>query len=685
MDFNTQPNLIQGGDVHRVILNANLDLTNVVGFNDFSDIAIDTLEDIVKTILPLCGPNAVHDLVIYEHLASEFVSNVFSNDGIHILKSIEHMSPLQKYITGYISYISDRVDRASSDGTSTAIYFSSRIIISMLKRMKNYRNEIDSSGVDNVDFNIYANRTAHNLSKLFVNTIENIVNELEKCNIDLNAVSAELKQELIYKLSYTTSKGQEKLSKFVVELFKDLPEELYEHTFYKRAQNETDYDYLVEYPEHDASIKVMASPTTKYNTELGTELVYEDCDLIVVPNWLSDVKPLVDYLLSRDVTAAKRDLELKTTAVKSDQADIDILEDRLHDMPAEDDDDYNEAKSNHLTKLLDKAKAKLNLHVSEMKASQKRVDELPEHERKLVILHNGANDSDMVLLEKTVDPETTTLCRYIVTHPTFQGNPTELQAILSMASVNTTVWKKGDDYKESIIKNVKCHIVGNALMIYNLFETDPESIIHPNFRSKDNVLYNKLATELSNKIASIKITHSQQKDTQELQDFVRIYRMLVCSKIPVLTVGGNTTEHLANINVVNDVMGVVSVAMKYGVVIDLVPKLLSICNQLDDSVVSSDITDILSDYIRLTYNKVEENEPSGLLANQYTYVDDVNETHDIDTEDELLAEIDKVKVVQSFKAITETFRRLLETVPKLITTEQIIVPNSIMKKPEKKE
>jgi hypothetical protein len=240
-----------------------------------------------------------------------------------------------------------------------------------------------------------------------------------------------------------------------------------------------------------------------------------------------------------------------------------------------------------------------------------------------------------------------------------------------MASRPLNDQKTVDDIAESIISNVTCHIKSKELMISNLFELGDDTKLHPNYVSKKHNGYNRLVEDLSARLLNFKRVHQQQCDVQEIKDFTRIYRMMVCSKVPILTVGGNTTEHLANINVVDDVMGVVSVAMRYGVVFDIIPKLATACTQL--SKVSTDIpymfTSILNDFTNLTYGTCINDVPVGkynyVYANEI-YIRDKYDTH--------------VNVVQSYKSIEEMLIRLDETIPKLIMTDRIIVPNSIMNK-----
>lgn len=608
-----QSNVISSNQ--KVILNANLHKTNTVPFDDFAKIAISTLEEINEMILPLCGPTAIHNLMIYEHMSSDFVSNVFSNDGIHNLKSIEHLSPIQTYITGYIIYIAERVDRAAGDGTSTAIYLASNFIIVALKRMVETRKKF--AHLPTIERCKKVNEATHATKDQFINIIDKLMGDIDLCTIDLHDIDIpeETRRKLIYRLAYTTSKGNVKLSQFAVDLFINLPEMLYEQTNYKRAQIETDDDFIIEYPEHDAIVSVNPDPTTKYNKELYTELHHDSCDLIICPHYMEDIEPLLAYIKSR---------------------------------PA----------------------------------------------RPLIVLHNGANDPDMVRLQNEVNNDYVTLCNYIIYHPTFLNNPIEPLSILAMASIDVTEWKTSKDYEDSVITDVKCVIKDKLLHIYNLFTPIGDSPIHPNYINKDNDNYNKLVSELETKLSGFKVSHQQKNITRDITEFTRIYRSLICSKMPVLTVGGSTIEHLANINVVDDVNGAVSVAMKNGVIIDLVPKILDslkhivcITDDVNYGILTkfkakpinmiNEFESIVADFAKLNYTyPVEE-----LNCNKFSHYNKSYVKRNVTNEcNPGNINFDDITVVQSYRAIRETLVRLLETVPKLMIADQVIVPNGVMDK-----
>ena len=597
-----------------VILNANLDLMNVCSFEDFSNITISTLRQINDIIIPLCGPKAIHDLVIYPQMSSQFISNVFSNDGIHILKSIEHMSPIQSYIVNYVRYIAERVDRSAGDGTSTAIFVATNLIIKLFEALVELHKNINVSTEPIMKKNRDIMQLTHALSDEVSMVLHDLRLRLDEIKIDLKELDVDVRSKLIYQLAYTTSKGNHELSQFALTMFLNLPEDLYEQRNYRRSSVETEIDFKIETPEHDAMISVMPSNNTVYNAELFTELFLTNCDLLIYPYFLYDVRILQDYIESRKETDRK-------------------------DIP-------------------------------------------------LVIVYNKINPETLSALERSIDSTLVTLCQYTIFHPVFNDNPIELLTVLAMASIDTTEWKTVSDFENSVIYNVECRLKDRVLFISNMFEAVEDDILHPNYISGSNANYNKLCKELESKIRAMKSAHTQNDNSRELSEFVRIYQNMICSKLPMLIIGGSSTNHLANINIVDDVLGAVSVVMRHGVVLDLIPKLIYLLeNNANESLIRHDFTtkilvDILYEFASLTYGSddtgfdlSDSDAELGLhqiflLASESTWYT-INEDYD------------SIQVVQSYKAIHETITRLIETVPKLISIDKVIVPNSVMNTKEK--
>lgn len=586
----------------KLVLNAHYGHNNIIEFHEFYDVVIATLDDISDTIMSLCGPKALYDLVVYERIHTGLMSNVFSNDGIHILKSIEYMSPIQAFITSYIRYIAEKVEAAAADGTSTAIILSTEFLSRALKVINTIRvnEDLDLKGVmDEIGA----------FSEFVVELFDYLRQFVADCSIDITTAQVDLKKKLIYQLAYTSSKGNDQLASFTVELFAELPELLYEQVNLKRNHTETTEPLSIEYPESDIIINVNPSANTRYNHKLNTELVESNIDLLPVVTMLDSTKvdDLIEYIK--------------------------------------------------------------NVH---------------DQERKLVVLVSGIDESGMMRLERGICHDRVTICRMTYFHPLFVNNPTEVRAILAVAGKSDSPATCASDYSEALIQGVSIRLANRCLYVNDLIpKGEGDSLLHPYFVIPGiHQPYDQLRVELEEQLKELKSAHNSSDLKHELNEFTRIYRMMTCSRFPILVIGGSTVEHLSMVNVVNDVLGVVSVAMKHGVVIDLIPKLDAAFNSipLDSGCYMQAVQESIQYFARLTYQVDEEGPISdGLkpipeeLYSQLFYHDGNWLTIDG-------TNINSIQVVQSCKAIDETFKRLVETVPKLIMADKIIVPNSVMQR-----
>ena len=298
----------------------------------------------------------------------------------------------------------------------------------------------------------------------------------------------------------------------------------------------------------------------------------------------------------------------------------------------------------------------------------------------LIIVYNGINDVDLSKLER-IAGRNVVLCRYLMYHPAFLNNPLELNVAQVISGKKPAIQKNVDEFSRSVIHNVKCRIYGKELFVYGLFDNEG-SIIHPAYFDETNSDYHLLRKSLEERINELKQSHTKNAVAQELNEFVRIYRNLICSKLPILTIGGSTVNHLSNINVVDDVLGVVSVAMKHGVVLDVLPKLqTALFNKTFVDVPSwkTHFRETVEEFCKLTYRN---RTVCTKLENVYESFDELKNFifDQTECEWEILDDdnINKVVVVQSYRAITETLTRLIETIPRLICTDQVIVQNSVV-------
>jgi len=588
------PNQYGGQEVQKHIIDANLDKANVVDFNTFATFAINTLDDIIEIIKPLCGKYALSDMVIYTNVANEFNSNVFSNDGIHVLKSIEFLSPIQSYIVNMIEYIARRVESAAADGTSTAIYFAASYMKKVLETILDNKKYSTDCNIDRLHRNM---KNRSDLVKHVVKELVNIRKYIENITIHPKDVVPETKEFLIRQLAMTTGKGNKILADFAVAIFKDTPEVIYEFSYFKRSSIETEEELMVKYPDYDFCLNVNTSTKTYFNAELHTAVKYENCKLLILPYFITSVAPIIEYI--------------------------------------------NKHKEEHI-----------------------------------VILYKHMNDISQRELETAIDEKYVTLCKHTVSVPNFIENPVELLTLLAMSDKEDYSDLTLEVIEKNIIHDVSCYIKNNDMFVDRACRSIEGSYLHPNFISKDNALFNKFEKELREEIIKLRDGHKQTNNIFLQGEFVRIYRSMVCCRLPILTIGGNSTRHLANINVVEDVIGAVSVAMRYGFVLDGIMKLETAFNE---KVLCNDsfMKDIVSDFKTITYGNtktIKRHDAALFLEAEGYYDQDNKQVFGINKN----LYRDNVQVVQSAKAFDETFRRMIEVIVEITKADRIVVPGGVL-------
>jgi hypothetical protein len=223
------------------------------------------------------------------------------------------------------------------------------------------------------------------------------------------------------------------------------------------------------------------------------------------------------------------------------------------------------------------------------------------------------------------------IVKYLSGIAEFVSNPVEFEAI----RVSTAKSTRECHGKVTVIRPVDVTIKHGLIGINGLIDGKRDgSILHPWLGDEEHVEYAKVEQELRSMI----MRKSHEASNQILkQEASRIYRDLVCPYAPMLIIGGLTNQHLANLDVVKDTMGSISVAMKHGVVVDHLAAMASV-GKMPIAAAADELRDIVKDG-----NKAD------------------------------------FEVVQSAKAFKELFRRMREVLPMLLNVNTVIVPNSIVR------
>jgi chaperonin GroEL (HSP60 family) len=98
----------------RQVLNAHVGMTNVIEQGDIDTTMLKTFATIKATLEDHCGPYGKYAMLVDP--TNPVSQPAFTKDGINILRAMEFVSPIERYVKNTVAYIGSRVERAAGDG-----------------------------------------------------------------------------------------------------------------------------------------------------------------------------------------------------------------------------------------------------------------------------------------------------------------------------------------------------------------------------------------------------------------------------------------------------------------------------------------------------------------------------------------------------------------------------------------
>ena len=295
------PNLPDITGFHRV--------TNILSDVPYYDHVRDTCDQIYDILVDHCGPYATDALIIQENDSRNLKDpyyDIFTKDGIGIVRAIEFSSPIQKHIQYLIAYIGSRVDALSHDGTTTAMMFFTGLLKSY------YAALIDEPNLDRkalvTDF-----RSALSLLR---DTLETSVITIDRLVEDFGISRLQAIRWIAFHQAMIASKGDRELSLAIVEVVETLPKEMYGLFLHTQSRIETDKRFTVKRDDFDFCLSVVSN-LDDMNHHLNTEYLAENCDLIVSEDDLIQGNPGLQ-IIERHLKAIgdmTRDLVIVTKSI----------------------------------------------------------------------------------------------------------------------------------------------------------------------------------------------------------------------------------------------------------------------------------------------------------------------------------------------------------------------------------
>lgn len=274
----------------RLNLKAAQGATNIVSFKDFAEIATGVLDRIIDTVLTVYGSKAMTVMLVPEIKGNQTSANIYTSDGINILKSMEFVNPLETHIADYVRYVGDRVEKRTGDGSSTAILLTCKLMKHILM------NRVDLAD-ENIEARLYL---SSELQQNVIKFLDDLSISVEKLVVNLDDVSDEFRNNLLYKLCLITTKGEKHLSKTISEMYTYLPGTLRGTSLYTTSEYETDEKFITFSPDNDMYLTVYTSKRAILNSNLNTKIKHSNADVLLLPEIPEDPQIVLDFIEKRD-------------------------------------------------------------------------------------------------------------------------------------------------------------------------------------------------------------------------------------------------------------------------------------------------------------------------------------------------------------------------------------------------
>lgn len=243
----------------RQVLNAFVGMTNIIDSKKIDEVMVKTFNDILNILSDYCGPYSKYAMLTDPD--NPTAQPTFTKDGLNIIRAIEFISPMEKHVKDTMAYISQRVERASGDGTTSSVIMVAAIMLSLKRIIADnditYREFVDAYSI-------------------FASNMDEILDD--KC------IHAETESEL-YNVALaqamTSSHGNKQLSKCVAEFYSTIPKQAWEYVTFERERKETSEEISVKVDDSDYSCDARIFDNKFYNTTHGDGFEIEGATLII--------------------------------------------------------------------------------------------------------------------------------------------------------------------------------------------------------------------------------------------------------------------------------------------------------------------------------------------------------------------------------------------------------------------
>lgn len=580
------------------VLNANVSKINRLTDNELNDIWDVTLDVIIDTLLSSYGECPLLSLVVYE--GSNNVS-VFTTDGIHKLKTLEFISPIQTYLSDHIRYVGECIEKFARDGTTTGMLFTCWSI-------KYFNQLIFTLESICCKYTRFSKRKIKkyikNIVSKYITKYLNILKQYIKKHrsfLQDEHYSLQYKKEIISTIiKLTTREYSELLIEPINEIFSNIPPIFYEYFTYTRSPIETDELISIYTPEYEYESSCMLQHGHEHFNDLSKlEFHSKNCNLIILPKTFYDT-----------------DIQYKQ-----------LIEQAIEEL---EENQYLVIFNKHIDRNI------IQHFVNQYKDKKILFVQYVNHQKE--ILESGIELEGLIYSNKN---------------------------------------------QSMLVKDVEIKITVGNIYINNLFDLEKingsKCEINKWINEKyNNQLFLKWKSELEYTIEKLKKDYSNPYVNELTKEYTKLYKKFIIPKYPTIKIGGKVLEHLEMIDIVEDVLGSISIILKHGYIINPIEGMIGALNQHIKDITNEkvllekfetilqenryaykELNDIIEQLVILTLRKILDK----LLVNIKNYV--IHKSEYIDT-----------KYI-NYKSIEEMLIRGKDAITKILRTYDVIVPGTV--------
>lgn len=275
----------------RTIINANLNITNIVEQEQLSEVMYRTWNELAQLLSQHCGPYS--KFAILTDPVNPTVEPTFTKDGIGIIRAVEYASPLQTFVKQLLSYVGSKIDQAAGDGTTSSMMLSAWTLSELLQQLQQLPPQL---AYTYHDLELAYQQFLTRLEEYY--QIKTMDDPSEQYIFCADPDDTQEVYDMAFCQAYTSSHGLRELADALADWFSHTPQQAWNYLTIERTSRETaelfgfevsDADYTIEHLDFFPKEKLQSLVGYSYRSEPGSEVVISKYPLLYSDVLLADL------------------------------------------------------------------------------------------------------------------------------------------------------------------------------------------------------------------------------------------------------------------------------------------------------------------------------------------------------------------------------------------------------------